>query len=80
MEQSGPFAFTRLQWGHGGEAVETPPSLARRMRSRSFNGATAVKPWRQSHPHSRRNETMRFNGATAVKPWRRGGARRAPHP
>src|SRR3990172_4374584 len=36
----------RLQWGHGGEAVETPIRWYVQRPSNGFNGATAVKPWR----------------------------------
>jgi|GEM_PF-3285832 len=38
-----------LQFGHGGEAVETGGSARRACGGRcSFNSATAVKPWRRS--------------------------------
>ena len=39
---------TRLQWGHGGEAVEhcRRRALKWQQRHRSFNSATAVRPWK----------------------------------
>ena len=60
-----------LQFGHGGEAVETLTPAASDARSVRFNSATAVKPWRHLQ---RRGEFLAgdggFNSATAVKPWR----------
>ncbi len=36
-----------LQWGHGAEAVEmTRRRPSRRAQASSFNGATALRPWR----------------------------------
>ena len=36
-----------LQFGHGGEAVETTNHRAFRANRVRFNSATAVKPWRR---------------------------------
>jgi hypothetical protein len=35
-----------LQWGHGGEAVEISPVYVLCQIFLSFNGATAVRPWK----------------------------------
>ena len=56
----------------------------------SFNGATALQPWRRSRPVSYQYSVVSFNGATALQPWRRRdlisptvriprGTRAAPH-
>ena len=71
-----------LQFGHGGEAVETkhqshgmPTGCSAR---RSFNSATAVKPWRthQEKAGASTPQPTSFNSATAVKPWRAQGWQR----
>src|SRR5450759_543184 len=36
----------QLQWGHGGEAVESGSAGVEHRRPDSFNGATAVRPWK----------------------------------
>ena len=46
---------TRLQWGHGGNAVETGVGLRRRQPDQvGFNGATAGTPWKRRRPRQRR--------------------------
>jgi len=60
-----------LQFGHGGEAVETWTWSSAQTALADFNSATAVKPWRPSGPCGRRFAGVDFNSATAVKPWRR---------
>ena len=35
-----------LQWGHGDEAVEEPITGSGSVVNSSFNGATAMKPWK----------------------------------
>jgi len=37
-----------LQWGHGDEAVEEAKTRLSRIGSNSFNGATAMKPWKST--------------------------------
>ena len=72
MEQLGAFKSKAvLQFGHGGEAVETPSGApCSRVRSR-FNSATAVKPWKRVESPRGDRANRRFNSATAVKPWKR---------
>ena len=61
-----------LQFGHGGEAVETMSEEVHNERHKErFNSATAVKPWRQNLSDLTTGPSFRFNSATAVKPWRR---------
>ena len=38
--------------------------------SRSFNGATAMKPWKRFLAMCPRLNFQGFNGATAMKPWK----------
>ena len=41
-------AYSRLQWGHGDEAVEElSKNVLISLPFRSFNGATAMKPWKR---------------------------------
>ena len=40
--------YDLLQWGHGDEAVEEPRGGGiRTVAPESFNGATAMKPWKR---------------------------------
>ena len=40
--------MSRLQWGHGDEAVEEPTSMRELVCwLQDFNGATAMKPWKR---------------------------------
>ena len=61
-----------LQWGHGDEAVEeaTQPRRVRAVEA-SFNGATAMKPWKRVAACRACSGRGCFNGATAMKPWKR---------
>src|SRR5689334_20913526 len=62
-----------LQFGHGGEAVETLiVGGAANDHDAGFNSATAVKPWRPRLQHRGHGRSRSFNSATAVKPWRPG--------
>ena len=36
----------------------------------SFNGATAIRPWKRCHSVALRHECRPFNGATAFRPWK----------
>ena len=60
----------RLQFGHGGGAVENTPNYAHRRRSQNFNSATAVEPWRPRRRGAFDFTEIDFNSATAVEPWR----------
>ncbi len=45
-------ALLKLQWGHGDEAVEEwDSSQVVASSCASFNGATAMKPWKSSPLH-----------------------------
>ncbi len=55
-----------LQWGHGGEAVELLPRSSQWPEIRSFNGATAVKPWNSFCVH-------RALSVNAMLQWGHGG-------
>ncbi len=66
-----------LQWGHGDGAVEEAMAGDVIVRYTSFNGATAMEPWKR-HSGSKTNRSREsFNGATAMEPWKSGrfGAR-----
>ncbi len=41
-----------------------------RLRPASFNGATAMKPWKSLAVECEHGRRLRFNGATAMKPWK----------
>ena len=60
-----------LQWSHGSEAVETPPSVSEECgASARFNGATARRPWKRLRPGTWCIRAPGFNGATARRPWK----------
>ena len=63
-----------LQWGHGTKTVENcsgGPGLHRQTAKKSFNGATARRPWRTSTERlDGSTNGLSFNGATARRPWR----------
>ncbi len=60
-----------LQWGHGSEAVESCSGRRRSSRAlRSFNGATARRPWKAPRPSCFFAYSSGFNGATARRPWK----------
>ena len=68
----------RLQWGHGGEAVESGDDCDIDPGSMTcFNGATAVRPWKQA-VQLRAELRDCFNGATAVRPRKAGRGPPAP--
>src|SRR5208337_4004776 len=46
------------------------PVAGHPARRPSFNGATAMKPWKSKTPRGSRGPRSRFNGATAMKPWK----------
>src|SRR5579875_2915684 len=59
-----------LQWSHGHTAVETRRPVGRhRIRMRSFNGATAIRPWRPApRPHAAVGGRLQWShGHTAVE-------------
>src|SRR5579875_509133 len=59
-----------LQWSHGHTAVETRHRVGRhRIRMRSFNGATAIRPWRPApRPHAAVAALLQWShGHTAVE-------------
>ena len=45
---------TLLQWGHGGDAVETRLPEGSTLHPERFNGATAVTPWKRASTFERR--------------------------
>jgi len=61
----------KLQFGHGGDAVETGDERHTQTVQRRFNSATAVMPWRPREPRRNPARAGSFNSATAVMPWRR---------
>src|SRR5206468_3541822 len=63
----------RLQFGHGGEAVEDstphfPPNC--RADKLQFSRARGRGRWRSPPPRARASLVSGFNSATAVRPWR----------
>ncbi len=69
ISQSGIAA--RLQCGHGPKAVENSlTTLEVDCDGRSFNAATARRPWRTSEGRSKGGSGCSFNAATARRPWR----------
>jgi len=62
-----------LQWGHGDGAVEEPLTSGRARGSEpSFNGATAMEPWKSVGGRAVCiTNPAGFNGATAMEPWKR---------
>jgi hypothetical protein len=62
-----------LQWGHSLSAVENDARANRLRRDgKSFNGATAFRPWRTGSRSRWFVLPACFNGATAFRPWRTG--------
>ena len=59
----------RLQWGHGLAAVDGACPTMRATRHRSFNGATALRPWTAEHgwPQPRKSSWLQWgHGLAAV--------------
>ena len=58
-----------LQWGHGLAAVDGGAGTPGSTIPRSFNGATALRPWTEAQGAEAVGMDKSFNGATALRPW-----------
>ena len=59
-----------LQWSHGHSTVETRSLRPPGEPVTTFNGATAIRPWKHRPARPCGWRQTAFNGATAIRPWK----------